>query len=123
MNNELKNRIMRRVYGIWFIRRVAPSLVSMGALVFVGLRVMAQSFFVAKIAENFVNVAGASLAGIPQFIASALNSAEPSALIVIAFSGIVSFVLAVKLLRSIRALVSNRGYFSSNFKYSQIDSE
>ena len=69
------------------------------------LALVAERFFVAKIMENFSNVLRHNIWGIPKYIESALNSAEPSFLILIAMTGLVSFGLAVKLLRSIRAIV------------------
>ncbi|MBI2023423.1 hypothetical protein HYT01_02580 [Candidatus Giovannonibacteria bacterium] len=117
MANELKNRIMKRVYGIWLVRRIAPKLALVSALIVVSYRVVADSFFVSQIAANFLSAAGSGLTNVPRFIASALNHADPIALIVISAAGVVSFMLAVSMFRSIRIFVNNRSYFSSNFGY------
>ena len=71
----------------------------------VAFRLTADSFFVSEIMKNFGYVLRHNLLGIPRYITSALNSAEPSTLILISMAGIVSFALAVKLLRSIRSIV------------------
>ena len=109
MANDLKKRIMRRVYGIWFVKRVIPT--AGGSAIFMGiaLKETAQRFFVAKIVANFMEVAGSNTWAIPNFIASALNKLEPSVLVLTAGTGLVSFALAVKLLRSIRVMAQNPG--------------
>lgn len=72
-------------------------------------RVTADSFFVAEIARSLFYVLGHNIFGLPRYIASALDSAEPSVLFLISFAGILGFVLAVKLLRSIRSIMSFDG--------------
>lgn len=73
---------------------------------YIALRVVAERFFVAQIVSNFMVATHSGFVGITSFIVSALNSVEPSILILISMAGIISFALAVKLLRSIRAIVS-----------------
>lgn len=103
---RIKNRIMRRVYGIWFTRRVAPMGFASAFFMSVALKETASRFFVAQIASNFLTVASANFWGIPSFIASALNSAEPSVLVLISAAGMVGFTLAVKLWRSIKGVAA-----------------
>ena len=103
---RIKNRIMRRVYGIWFVRRVAPMGFASAFFINLALKEAAGQFFVAQIVSNFLTVAGANLWGIPRFIASALNSAEPSVLVLISATGMVGFTLAVKLWRSIKGVAA-----------------
>ena len=102
---KLKTRIMRKVYGVWVIRFVAPRFVGSVALVVLALRVTADKFFVAKILQNFDHVAVSNIWAMPQFIASALNHAEPFALVLIAVAGIGGFAIAVNLFRNIRSIV------------------
>ncbi len=97
---------MRRIYAIWFVRRALPLALGSGVLMYIALAETARNFFVARIISNFVTVYNSDLWAIPRFIASALNSAEPITLFLISISGLLSFAFAVKLLRSIRALVS-----------------
>ena len=53
MNHELKIKIMRRVYAIWFIKNVAPVLfLELPILLLIALHETAREFFVAKIFEN-----------------------------------------------------------------------
>lgn len=71
----------------------------------IALKVVADSFFVAEIMKSFGYVLKHNLFGLPRYVEAALNSAEPSTLILIAMAGTVSFALAVKLLRNVRSIV------------------
>lgn len=113
MNNELKTRIMRRIYAIWFVRRGLPMVAGSAASFYVALRVTAERFFVTQIVSNFVVATHSGFLGISNFVVSALNSVEPSLLILISMAGIISFALAVKLLRSIRGIVAGVGVRTS----------
>jgi hypothetical protein len=113
IKDKLTKRIMRRVYAVWIVRRILPQLAIMSTVLFVGIRVTADRFFVAKIVENFTAIANSNIFALPRFMASALNSAEPAALVVLSISGVASFFLAIRLLRSIRTLVNNRSYLFS----------
>ena len=108
---QLKNRIMTRVYGIWFIRRGVPMLAGSALFITAALKLTAERFFVAQIWRNFEFVATSNLMGLPRYIASALNSAEPALLTFISAAGITGFVLAVKLLRSIRSIMASQSSF------------
>lgn len=109
MANDLKKRIMKRVYGIWFVKRVIPTAGGSALFMGIALKETAQRFFVAKIVSNFMAVAGSNAWAIPNFIASALNKLSPSVLVLTAGAGLVGFALAVKLLRSIRVMLQNPG--------------
>ncbi|KKT59407.1 MAG: hypothetical protein UX43_C0010G0008 [Candidatus Giovannonibacteria bacterium GW2011_GWB1_46_20] len=76
---------------------------------YIALRVAAERFFVAQIVSNFAVATRSGFLGMSNFVASALNSVEPSVLILISMAGIVSFGLAVKLLRSVRSIIAGRG--------------
>lgn len=108
IEQRLKNRIMRRVYGIWFVRRGAPMLAGSALFMTAALKLTAERFFVAQIWRNFESVAASDIMGLPRFIASALNHAEPSLLIFISLAGVAGFALAVKLLRSIRSIFAGQ---------------
>lgn len=115
MNNDLKKRIMRRVYAIWFVKQVLPiGLVSLGSL-YLALRLTADRFFVAEIMRSFSYVLQYNIWGLPGYIEAALNSVEPSVLLLISIAGIVSFGLAVKLLRSVRAVIGGAPMASPNY--------
>ncbi len=105
---KLKNKIMRRVYAIWFARKAAPLALGSAVFLYIALAETARRFFVAKVISNFLEVSDSSIWSAPRFIASALNHVEPSILIVISLAGLISFILAVKLLRSIRSVVANQ---------------
>jgi len=101
---------MRRVYMIWGVRYVAPRLLMSVGLFWVAFKVTAQSFFVSKVVSNFLSVAFSNVWAGPQFIASALNSAQPQVLILISACGIAGFFLAVKLFRNIRSIVAEGNF-------------
>ena len=107
MQNKLKTRIMRRVYGIWLVRTALPMLAGSALFITAALRLAAERFFVAAIEQNLLFVINNNFMGLPRYIASALNHAEPSLLILISGAGIAGFALAVKLLRSIRSIVAS----------------
>lgn len=52
INIQLKNRIMHRVYGIWFVRRVLPRLLIEGAVAFIIVRELANRVFVNHVLSN-----------------------------------------------------------------------
>lgn len=104
----LTKKVMRRVYVIWGVRYILPRLVLSIGLFWVAFRVAAESFFISKIFSNFMAVAFSNVWATPQFITSALNSAEPRVLVLVSACGIAGFFLAVKLLRSIRNIVAGR---------------
>ncbi len=109
MNDQaLKNKIMRRIYGIWFVRSIVPKFVGAAAFLWIGARIVADNFFVGKVIANLLNVAGSNMLAVPQFIGSALNHAAPSTLFLAAASGLAGFALAVKLLRAVRSFVAAR---------------
>ena len=101
----LKTKIMRRVYAIWFVRQALPVFLGSAGSFYLAFRVAANRFFAAEILKNLESVMKSNVWGLPRYIESALNSVEPSILILIAMAGIVSFALAVKLLRSVRSLM------------------
>ena len=107
MNNQLKSRIMRRVYAIWFVRRIAPSAISLIFFAYLVFYEIAQSFFVAQIVLNFLMVAS-NIWSVPGFIGVAVMHARPETLFIIAFAILATFVVSVKLLRNIRMIVAQR---------------
>ena len=109
MTNDLKKRIMRRIYAIWFIRQALPVLAGSAVSLYIALKITADRFFIAEIVKNFENVVNSNILGLPRYIASALNSAEPSALILMSLAGLIGFGLAIKLLRSVRAILAHQG--------------
>ena len=105
INTGLKERIMRRVYAIWFVRRALPF--GGGALFgfFIAYRATAESFFVAKIVENFFAVSSVNLWGTPHFVFTALLNTDPRAVLMVAFSCIIAALLSFKLFSDIRTVL------------------
>ncbi len=99
---------MRRVYAVWFVRRIVPTAGSLGFFLYLTLRETAEKFFVSKVFANFFAVA-VHTSAIPGFIGAAVLHAKPEALFIISFSILATFVLSVKLLRNIRTIVASRG--------------
>ncbi len=109
MANYLKRRIMRRVYGIWFVRRALPVGMCSVASVYLALMVTAERFFVAEIMRSFRVVVENNIWGLPKYIEAALNNTQPHVLILISMAGLIGFILAIKLLRSVRQVISGPG--------------
>lgn len=107
MANYLKNRIMGRVYAIWFVRRALPVGIGSVASVYFALRVTAERFFVAEIMRSFKVVMENNIWGLPKYIEAALNNVQPHVLVLISMSGLIGFTLAVKLLRSVRQIFAS----------------
>lgn len=106
-NQKLTRRIMRRVYGIWFLRQVAPILVGMPVLLAFAFWEIARTFFVAKIVENFTNsLYSGNILTITNFIGSALYNASAHLLSIsiIGFSIGLVLILGYKLVRNFTQL-------------------
>jgi hypothetical protein len=102
--STLKQKVMRRIYGIWFVRRGAPMLAVAGFFLFLALRETARSFFVAKIVENFI-ISAQNISNIPSFILSAIAHAPASALVMVMFSTVISLVLGWRFIRSLKGVL------------------
>ena len=118
--DNLKKRIMRRVYAIWVVRRVVPLGATTGFFAYLAFQQTATNFFVAKIVSNFFAVTTHNMWSAPGFIAVAMGHADPGVLFVISFSILASFVMAVKLLRSIRYIIRSKAY-SMGLNYQSFD--
>ena len=97
-NQKLTKQIMKRVYGIWFLRQLGPTLVLMPVLAIITLWQTASEFFVAKIVENFI--ISLHSGNIFPFIASAFANAPVMPLLVIGFSTGLFLILAYRLVRN-----------------------
>ncbi len=98
---------MRRVYGIWFLRQLAPTLVGMPVLLAVAFWQIAGAFFVSKIVENFIiSLHSGNILTITNFIGSALYNASTHLLSIsiIGFSAGLFLILAYKLVRNFSRL-------------------
>ncbi len=107
-NKNLQKRVMRRVYGIWFLRQVAPILLlEMPILLAVGIWEIARAFFVAKIVENFIiSVHSGNVVKIADFVGSAVYSASGH-FVPVAIAGVavgLFMVLAYKVIRNFTQL-------------------
>ncbi len=108
INKNLQKRVMRRVYGIWFLRQIGPILLlEMPVLLAVGLWEIARAFFVARIVENFItSVHSGSVVTIVNFVGSAIYQTSDH-LVPVAIAGIaigLFMVLAYKVVRNFTQL-------------------
>ncbi len=96
MTNDLKNRIMKRVYAIWFFKKIAPALFLYAPfLIFVALREAAREFFVLKILDNFLLVIhNSGFYGGARFVLSAIENVPVlPALIILSSLGLCGWLL------------------------------
>ena len=65
MASNIKTRIMRRVYGIWFVRRVVPTVATFSFFTYIVMTETAEKFFVAKVLSELSKTSSteASFAG------------------------------------------------------------
>jgi len=103
MEDKLKRKIMKRVYAIWFFKRVAPALfVYLPFLLFVALRETASEFFVARIVDNFLLAVNAGFVATARFALSALSNTPVLPTLIILVSLGVFAVLLRKLARNFK---------------------
>ncbi|MBU1178731.1 hypothetical protein KKB69_00065 [Patescibacteria group bacterium] len=112
MENELKKRIMKRIYAVWFFRKIAPAVfLYMPFLAVVALRETANEFFVAKIIDNFLlAVHNSGFFGAAGFVWSAVANTPvlPSLIIVVSLGLFVLFFS--RLFKSFRSVSLVRSY-------------
>ncbi len=111
MSNKLKKRIMKRIYAIWFFKKIAPAIfLYMPFLLFIAMRETANEFFVMKVIDNFLIVAhNSGIFGIMNFIYSAvINTSVLPSFIILVSSGvfILLFRRLFKSLKDVRMVKS-----------------
>lgn len=107
-NRKLTRRILRRVYGFWFLRQMAPVLVGMPVLSAFAFWEIARTFFVAKIVENsIISFHSGNISVIISFVGSALYNVSNHFLPVsiAAFSIGLVMILGYKLVRNLTRLI------------------
>jgi hypothetical protein len=110
-NNELKKRIMRRVYAGWFFKRMAPALVFyMPFLLAVMLWETGREFFVAKIVENFTLVLHRGFWPTLNYVVSAVTHTRAMPVLIILVSLAVFVILLGKVLRGVKEIRLARNY-------------
>ncbi len=106
LNKHLKKRVMRRVYGIWFLRQISPVAVGMPFSAGVALWFTSKEFFVARIIDNFTtSVHSGSFTSVFNFVISALGNAPLLPTAIIGFSIGLFLILGYKLTRNFKQLV------------------
>jgi len=98
---------MRRVYGIWFLRQLAPTLVGMPVLLTVAFWQIAGDFFVSKIVENFIiSLRSGNISVIMNFMVSALYNVKEHAVCIsiVGLSVGLALILGYRLVRNFTRL-------------------
>jgi len=112
---QLKKRIMRRIYLLWFARRIAPVLfVQLPFFIFLAARETAQEFFVANILQGFGVALRNSHNPLDALWALFTNGifSHTVPLAIIAASAAIISVLTVRNAMHIRAISDNRMRYS-----------
>ena len=112
MSKNLKNKIMKRIYAIWFFKKIAPAVfLYMPFLLFVAIRETANEFFVVKIIDNFLLAShGSGFSGIFSFIYSAiLNTSVLPTLIILVSMG-VFVILFRRLIKNFKDIYLVKSY-------------
>lgn len=79
----IKNRILWRVYAIWFLRRIVP-LVAVQIVIFtIALKIFARNVFVSKVLQNSAQVADAGYWAVFKYLVSSFLNTHPITQIVI----------------------------------------
>lgn len=102
---QLKKQVMRRIYAIWFFRRVMPVAVIFPFFILIAAREVSHEFFVARIFDNFTQaVTGAPSAPLALlgFAEEGLRSAGMIALLVIGVSLALCVFACFNIVRNMR---------------------
>ena len=99
-HNRLKQRIMRRVYGIWLLRNIVPFVaVELGVLL-ISISVIANQVFVMKVVENMLLVSVGNPMKIVSYLVSAFFATSITTQMVAALTGVGALFLIRELYRS-----------------------
>lgn len=91
---------MRRVYGVWTLKQVAPAVVILPSSSGFAMWLTAKNFFVARVVENFITSShNGGLFSASNFLASAFWHA-PLMILSIGFLGGLALYFAYKLARN-----------------------
>ena len=102
-NEQLQENIMRRVYGVWFLRRVLPVAIFEVLFIALAVNLFAESVFIARVVENAVGI----LKDSPWAVASFLWSAFWNSRLEVKIEVASAFLMGALFLWSVkRAIVS-----------------
>jgi hypothetical protein len=101
MNNQnitvqqlLKNRILWRIYLLWFLRRIVPLIILQVAVFVLALQLFAKNVFVSKIFQNVSVVAGAGYLNVLKYaFAAFLNTRPLTQAVILLILGVVALLL------------------------------
>lgn len=112
MTKELTKRIMKRVYAIWFFKKIVPAVfLYLPFLLFVAVRETANEFFVVRIIDNFLLTLNHSgFFGVLNYLASAIaNTPVLPSLIILVSLGVFALVLR-RLTKSVKGVNLVKSY-------------
>jgi len=72
----IKNRILWRVYFIWFLRRMLPIVLLQITILVVLVKIFARNVFISKVLENVVIVSGSGYGEVFKFLLTAFVDAH-----------------------------------------------
>lgn len=107
---DIKKKIMRRVYAIWFVKKIAPLLFLVPFLTLIGLRETAREFFVAQIIENFSRAFQVGFRATIDLTTASLVNAPVLPILIILFSLGLAGLLAYRLIRNFKEAQLVRSY-------------
>lgn len=106
MSTQLKNKIMMRVYAVWFMRKIANSVYLKLAIPATALWLMSSYVSVSKVAENFPK--RIDFGAYYNFTASAFSETEAATLILFVVSALSIIWLASDSVKNFRTFGSRR---------------
>lgn len=77
MNPIFKNKILLRVYIIWFFRRIVPLMLAQIFVISLALKLFAQKVFFAKVLENAALASNSSYWELLKYLSSAFFQTRP----------------------------------------------
>jgi len=101
---ELKQKIMRKVYAIWFVKKVAPiAFLQMPLLLLIALRETSREFWVSRIFENFVVALNGGLSTTAEYVWSSFVHTPVVPVSIIIFSMAIFGYSAKRLIKNCKS--------------------
>lgn len=83
LKNFLKNRILWRVYFVWFMRRIVPLIILQVLFFSVALQIFAKNVFVKNVFRNAAVISGFGYFALLKYMALSFLNTRPATQIVI----------------------------------------
>jgi len=102
----IKNRILWRVYFIWFLRRMLPIVLLQIAALVVLVKIFARNVFVSKVLENVVAASGFGYGEVFKFLLAAFINAHFAVQAVIVISLGISALIIRDIVRALLTYIN-----------------